>query len=99
MSNFLRNLEQVQQKIEDLLKKETKLKKKEQKGQLTDEEEIDLEGVVKLLTVLEKDKKYWQEEVSKENKPEETSKSFGEADAEWIASVTGINYKYRLWTS
>ena len=99
MSDFLRNLEQVQQEIKDLIKNQTKLKKKEQKGQLTDEEEIDLEGVVKLLNNLKEDRKYWREEVSKENKPEETSKSFGEADAEWIASVTGINYKYRLWTS
>jgi hypothetical protein len=42
MSNFLRNLEQVQQEIKDLLRKKTKLKKKQQKNQLTDEEEIDL---------------------------------------------------------
>jgi hypothetical protein len=35
--------------------------------------------------------------MSKENEPEETSKSFGEANADWIASVTGINYKYREW--
>jgi hypothetical protein len=67
--------------------------------QLDDEEEIELEGVNKLLTVLEKDKRYWQEEVSMENKHEETSKSFGNADADWIASVTGIDYKYRQWTS
>ncbi|KAJ2994605.1 hypothetical protein HDV02_001464 [Globomyces sp. JEL0801] len=99
ISENYKRLDAVQQKIEDLLNKETKLKKKEQKGQLTDEEEIDLEGLVKLLTVLEKDKKYWQAQVDKENKPEETSKSFGEANAQWIASVTGINYKYRLWTS
>jgi len=38
-------------------------------------------------------------EVSKENQPEVTLKSFGEADLEWIASVTGIDYKYREWTS
>ncbi|KAI3656125.1 hypothetical protein MP638_007546 [Amoeboaphelidium occidentale] len=99
MSDYIRNLEQAQQKIENLLKKETRLKKKEQKGTLTDDEEIELEGIAKLLAVLEKDKKFWQEEVSKENVPEATSKSFGEADAEWIASVTGINYQYRQWTS
>ena len=73
-----------------MLRKETSLKKKEQKGQLEDEEEIELEGVNKLLSVLQGQEKYWQREVSKENKPEETSKSFGEADADWIASVTGI---------
>lgn len=95
MSENYKRLDAVQQKIEDLLKKETRLKKMQEKGQLTDEEEIDL---AKLLKELKEDKKYWQEEVSKENKPEETSKSFGEADAEWIASVTGINYEYREWT-
>ena len=99
MSNFLRNLEQVQQKIEDLLRKKTKLKKKQEKGQLTDEEEIDLAGVAELLAVLQGQENYWREEVSKENKLEEISKSFGEADAEWIANVTGINYKYREWTT
>ena len=99
MSEYYKRLDAVQQKMEDLLRKKTKLKKKQEKGQLTDEEEIDLEGVAELLTVLQGQEKYWREEVSKENKPEETSKSFGEADAEWIASVTGINYKYREWTS
>jgi hypothetical protein len=79
--------------------KETRLKKKEQQGQLNDEEEIELEGLAKRLATLENDNKYWEGEVSKENKPEETSKSFGEADADWIASVMGIDYQYREWTS
>ena len=96
MSEYFNELKAVQQEIKDLLKKETRLKKKKE---LTDEEEIDLEGVAKLLTVLQGQEKYWREEVSKENKPEETSKSFGEADAEWIASVTGINFEYREWTA
>jgi hypothetical protein len=82
----------MQQEIIDLLKKETRLKKKEQNGRLEDEDDIELEGVNKLLARLERQEKYWQEQVSKENKPEETSKSFGEADADWIASVTGIDY-------
>jgi hypothetical protein len=99
MSRNYDNLEAVQQEIKDLLRKETRLKKKEQKGQLDDEEEIELEGLAKLLVVLQGQEKYWQGEVSKENRSEETSKSFGEADADWIASVTGIDYKYREWTS
>ena len=99
MSRNYDNLERVQQEIKDLLKKETRIKKKEQKGQLDDEEEIELEGLANELKELKEDKKYWQEQVDKENKPEQTSKSFGEADADWIASVTGIDYKYREWTS
>jgi len=99
MSENYKRLDAVQQKIEDLLKKEAKLKKKEQKNQLTDEEEIDLEGVGKLLKELKGQENRWFKLVEEENKPEETSKSFGEADADWIASVTGINYKYREWTS
>jgi hypothetical protein len=99
MSRNYDNLEAVQQEIKDLFKKKTRLKKKEQKGQLDDEEEIELEGLAEELKELKENKKYWQEQVDKENKPEETSKSFGEADADWIASVTGIDYKYREWTS
>ena len=60
---------------------------------------MDLDGVAELLAIFENDKDRWFKLVEEENKPEETSKSFGEADAEWIASVTGINYKYRLWTA
>ncbi|KAH6563680.1 hypothetical protein BASA50_002711 [Batrachochytrium salamandrivorans] len=99
MSENYKRLDAVQQEIKDLLKKKTRLKKKEQKGQLTEDEEIDLDGLTEELKELKEDKKYWQGQVDKENKPEETSKSFGEADAEWIASVTGINYEYREWTA
>jgi len=49
MSRNYDNLERVQQEIKDLLKKETRIKKKEQKGQLDDEEEIELEGLALLM--------------------------------------------------
>jgi hypothetical protein len=81
MSENYKRLDAVQQEIEDLLKQKTRLKNKERKGQLSNDEEIELEGIAELLTVLERQEKYWQEEVSKENIPEETSKSFGKADA------------------
>jgi hypothetical protein len=99
MSENYKRLDAVQQEIKDLIKKETKLRKKEQKGQLDDEDEIELEGIEKLLTELKEQQDRWFNLVEKENSPEETSKSFGEADAEWIASVTGINTKFRQWTS
>jgi hypothetical protein len=99
MSENYKRLDAVQLKIEDLLKKKSKLKKKEQKGQLDDEEEIELEGIAELLAQLKEDKDRWFKLVERENSPEETSKSFGEADSDWIASVTGINTKFRQWTS
>ncbi|KAJ3307843.1 hypothetical protein HDV04_002453 [Boothiomyces sp. JEL0838] len=99
MSRNYDNLEAVQQKIEELVKKETKLKKKEQDGTLSDDEEIELEGINKLLTELKSQQKFWQELVRNENTPEQISKSFGEADADWIAEVTGIDTDYREWTS
>ena len=52
----------VQQKIEDLLKRTTKLKKREQKDQLNDQEEsYTMYFINKLvvLTILEKDKDRW----------------------------------------
>jgi hypothetical protein len=98
MSESFKRLVKIQQEIRDLLKEKARLKNKKQKNQLTREEEIDLEGVEELLEELESSRNFWHEQVSRENEPEETSKSFGEADAEWIASVTGINYKYREWT-
>jgi hypothetical protein len=71
MSENYKRLDAVQQKIEDLLKKKTILKRKEFNESITEEEEIELEGVAELLAVLEKDKKYWQQEFSKENTSEE----------------------------
>jgi hypothetical protein len=66
MSENYKRLDAVQKEIKDLIKKETKLKKKLDREQLTDEE---LEGVDKLLKVLQGQEKFWREEVSKENKP------------------------------
>jgi hypothetical protein len=50
-------------------------------------------------SVLEKDKERCFKLVEQGNKPEQRFKSFGEANAGWIASVTEINYEYRAWTS
>ena len=99
MSENIKELKAVQQEIKALLKKETSLRKKELKGQSTDEEKVELEGIIKLLVSLENDKKFWQGQVDKENKPEVVSKSFREADNEWIETVTGVDTTYREWTS
>ncbi len=101
MSENRKSLEVVENEIKETLKRKMKLKKKELKRQLNEEEEVELEGMVELLAVLEKDKKYWQGEVSKENSntPDVESKHFGKADLEYTASVTGIDYQYREWTT
>ena len=99
MSEYFKELQAVQQEIEELVKEETKFKKKEQDGTITGGEEVELEGINKLLTILQDQQKFWKGQVDKENPPEQISKSFVEADACWIKEVTGINTKYREWTS
>jgi hypothetical protein len=79
MSEYAKELKEVQLEIKDLLKIETELKKKKREGLLDDDEEIELEGVTELLATLEKYKKFWQELVYQENKPKEMYNSFGEA--------------------
>ncbi|KAJ3316333.1 hypothetical protein HDV06_003811, partial [Boothiomyces sp. JEL0866] len=85
MSEYFKKLESIEQEIKELVKKKNRLKKKEYNEEITAEEQIELEGLEELLTELKSDKKFWQGEVSKENTPELISKSFGEADADWIA--------------
>jgi hypothetical protein len=101
--DYIMKLETVEKEIKDLLKKKTKLSKKLQTGQITDEETIELEGMDDLLKELKEDKKFWQRQVEIGNKEETTqiieSKTFKEADNEWTASVTGVNTEYREWTS
>ena len=101
MNEYIHKLEAVEQKIEDLLKKEIKLKKKELKGLLEGEEEVELDGIQELLIVLEKDKKYWQDIVKlalKQDGGEIESKTFSEANLSWIASVCEVDCRYRKWT-
>ncbi|KAJ3317422.1 hypothetical protein HDV06_001562 [Boothiomyces sp. JEL0866] len=99
MSEYFKRLQSIEEEIKELTSKETKLLKKEQNGTIRDDEEVELEGIHKVLAILQSQQKFWQGEVSKENTPELTSKSFCEADADWIAEVTGIDTEYRAWTS
>jgi len=59
MSENYKELKAVQQEIKELLKKKSKLRKKEQNGQLGDEEEIELEEIAELLAQLKEDKDRW----------------------------------------
>jgi hypothetical protein len=61
MSENYKMLDAVQQEIMDLTKQQIRLKNKERKGKLSDDEELQLEEIVGALLVLEGQEKYWQE--------------------------------------
>ena len=96
MNEFIRELKAVDQKIENLLKREAKLNEKE--GEKKDSAELG--GVKNLLAELRKDKNFWQKEISKANKDSDEfeSKAFGKADKSYIESVCEVNCDYRKWT-
>jgi hypothetical protein len=99
MDSDRQQLAAVEQKIEDLIKKQTRLQKKDRQGTITDEEEIELAGIDKLLAEARASAKRYDSYIKlamKDEPPE--SKSFSEADSEWIQAVTGVNTTYRKWT-
>ncbi|TPX73444.1 hypothetical protein CcCBS67573_g05293 [Chytriomyces confervae] len=81
-------------KIEDLVKEQTRLQMRYQQGIITDEEAIELAGVGVLLEKLEASAERYLSII----KEPQVSKSFSEADREWIQAVTGVNTTYRKWT-
>ena len=90
----------VEQEIIDLIKKQTRLEKKEQQGTITDEEEIDLAGIDKLLQKLDASAKRYDSYIKLSMKDEPpVSKSFKDADEEWTQSVTGVDTSDRRWTN
>ncbi len=98
MDSDRQQLAAVEQKIEDLVKKQTRLQKKDHQGTITNVEEIELAGIDKLLAEAKDDKKYYQQLIKLAIKEPPESKSFSEADSEWIQAVTGVNTAYRKWT-
>ncbi|KAJ3095388.1 hypothetical protein HDU96_001192 [Phlyctochytrium bullatum] len=98
MDSDRQQLAAVEQEIKDLIKKQTRLQKKDQKGTITDEEEIELAGIDKLLEKLEQQQKNYLELIKLAIKEPPESKSFSEADSEWIQGVTRVNTTYRKWT-
>jgi hypothetical protein len=99
MESDRQQLAAVEQKIKDLIKKQTRLQQKDLKGAITDEEELELAGIDKLLAETRDDKRYYQELIKlamKDETPE--TKTFSEADSAWIRAVTGINTTDRKWT-
>jgi hypothetical protein len=99
MVSFVQQLAAIEQKIEYIVKKQTRLQKKDHQGDLTDEEEIELAGIGVLLSDARDSKKNYVEFIKFTMKDEPPiTKSFSEADSEWIQAVTGINTTYRKWT-
>ena len=99
MDSDRQQLAAVEQEIKDLVKKQTRLQKKDHQGTITDEEEIELAGIDKLLDKLEQQRKDYLELIKLAIKEPPESKSFSEADSEWIQAVTGVKTTpYRKWT-
>ena len=100
MNEYIHKLEAVEQKIEDLIKRKSKLKELEGENRLSNKEEAELGGIQELLIVLEKQQKFWQSQVNKANSLDEQieSKTFSEANLSWIASVCEVDCRYRRWT-
>jgi hypothetical protein len=89
----------VEEKIDDLVKKKSRLQKKVLKETITDEEEIELAGIDKLLADARDSKKNYFELIKLAMKDEPpVTKSFSEADSGWISLVTGVDTTYRKWT-
>jgi hypothetical protein len=99
MDAFLQQLAALEQAIENLIKKQTLLQKKDHQGTITDDEDIELAGIDKLLEELKQQRKDYLELIKLAIKDPPESKSFSQADSEWIQAVTGINTTYRKWTS
>ena len=90
----------VEQEIKDLIGQRTALKKLERKQQLTSDEQEELVGLEMRLAEAKDDKKYYRElnTLAMKDEPPVT-KSFSEADSEWIQAVTGVKTTpYRKWT-
>ena len=100
MDSDRQQLAAVEQEIKDLVKKQSRLQKKDHQGTITDEEEIELAGTNKLLEKLEASAKRYESFIKLAMKDEPpVTKSFSEADSEWIQAVTGVKTTpYRKWT-
>ena len=97
MDSDRQQLAAAKQEIKDLLKKQNHLKYKDQKGTITEEEEIELAGIGELLAEARTSVKQYIKLATKNEPPE--SMTFKEADEDWTQSVTGVDTSPRRWTS
>ena len=99
MSINYTELKAVQGKIEGLMILKCKLRMKMENDSLTRLEKLELEGIVERLDKLERDERFWKDQVNFENEPERRSKSFEGADFSYILAATAVDCRFRLWES
>ena len=101
---WLDELKAVDVEIKTVKARKLELQKKEKRAEgLTTDEQVELEEFdwKETLQELKKDKKYWEEliKITAKEEPKEESKSFREADSQWISSITSIDTNYREWAT
>ena len=98
MDALMERLTTTDIEIKNLNKRKVQLKRKVRQNNISEEEEYELSEVEELLQELKDSKKDYLEliKLAIKNEPPE-SKSFSDADSEWIEAVTGVNTAYRKW--
>ncbi|KAI8849658.1 hypothetical protein BC829DRAFT_416698 [Chytridium lagenaria] len=86
------------EKSKTSLREKTHLQKKNFQESITDDERIELDGIAELLVYARASVRRYDTYIKLAIKEPPRSKSFSEADSEWIQAVTGVNTSYRKWT-
>jgi hypothetical protein len=100
--NEREKLEAIHKEIEELTREKDALKKK---SSLTKDQQEELETVETLLTEAYDNKRFYLELIDYlmrnpcEIEVDSESRSFFEADSEWVQLVTGVNTSYRRWVN
>ncbi|KAI3637722.1 hypothetical protein MIR68_004371 [Amoeboaphelidium protococcarum] len=98
MDSCLQLLAAVEQDIKDLIDQRAALKKVERKLVLTSDEQEELARLDMRLADARASVKRYESFIKLAMKDEPpVTKSFSEADSEWIQAVTGVNTAYRRW--
>jgi hypothetical protein len=99
MNSEIERLVAMEKEIDQLSKQRKLLRQKELRSSLTAEEEIDLNGIEKLLANKKESKKFHEWVIAQTIRKEPEVKSFQEADIEWISLVTEVDTDYRRLTT
>ena len=93
-------LKAVDLEIKTVKARKLELQKKAKRAEgLSTDEQVELEDVKETLQELQRRQKYWEDiiKITTKEEPKEESKSFREADSQWISSITSIDTNYREW--
>lgn len=96
MDSDRQKLDAIEQMIKDLITKKFRLKRKEHRETISDEEAIVLDGIEEMLAEAKDNKMFYRKIIETNETP--VSKTFREADSDWIKAVTGVDTAYREWT-